>query len=530
MLQYEQVRDSSDDDDVSGATRSSKSAPERRNKDRLYSPYQEPLAAPKAGQELTKGKAPSKKLLVPAMLEEQVSGRPLKPSKVRCLQPVPACSACMVTDVSFVLTATATLNRQPVHTSQASQSQVLHTWVRQNCRSLQGGQLACPAMCSRQTKQCFCCFVRWHECLTLVSALQARWATARLKLSPFSRGGARRSQQRAGTPEGGGPSPSRAPASQGVDRVHKHNITLSPDARLQLLQAGVPLEDALFSAQDLFEETETAMGKRQQQLPQTQGAMAGRRLQQGTSLTQGRSQESPEQSSLAWDTQEAAQQHQQGRQAWPAAEQAGGTLQQGGTTQVQQYLQRFGLSRGDRSQDGGEWEPGVPGQAEGPPSAPHPGTAAAAHRVQQQRLGDMAQRDDSARWHGQGPRGSHLGDAELIPRPAGTAGSDPEDLPWHQQGVLDSAGGEPQVVQLPGSAADEAPAAGAGRRAVVSSQGPPCTVGGLPGAAVQSDVDYGYKLEQPAELRCASAPMHRPEGIFFQQAPVASQGCLLQPS
>ena len=98
MLQYELVRDSSDEDDVGGATRSSKSAPERRNKERLYSPYQEPLAVPKAGQELSKGKAPSTKLLVPAILGEEASGRLSKPSKVRCLQPVPACSACMVTE------------------------------------------------------------------------------------------------------------------------------------------------------------------------------------------------------------------------------------------------------------------------------------------------------------------------------------------------------------------------------------------------------------------------------------------------
>ena len=82
MLQYEQVRDSSGENDVSGATRSSKSAPERRNKERVYSPYQEPLAGPKAGQELIKGKAPSKKLLVPATLEEQASARPLKAPKV----------------------------------------------------------------------------------------------------------------------------------------------------------------------------------------------------------------------------------------------------------------------------------------------------------------------------------------------------------------------------------------------------------------------------------------------------------------
>ena len=84
MLQYELVQDSSDEDDVGGATRSSKSAPERRNKERLYSPYQEPLAAPKAGRELVKGTAPSRKLLVPANVGEQSSGRPSKTPKVRC--------------------------------------------------------------------------------------------------------------------------------------------------------------------------------------------------------------------------------------------------------------------------------------------------------------------------------------------------------------------------------------------------------------------------------------------------------------
>ena len=245
--------------------------------------------------------------------------------------------------------------------------------------------------------------------------------------------------------------------------MHKSNITLSPDVRLQLLQAGVPLEDALFSAEDLLEETEAAMGKRQQQQPQTEGAMAGRRLQQG------RRPEPPGGPSLAWDAQEPVQQQmQQGQQAWSDAEQAGGTLLQGGSTQVQQYLQRFGLSRGDRSQDGGEREPGAPQQAGEAPAVPHSGTAAAADRVQQQRLGDMAQRDDSALWHVPGPRGSLLGDAELAPRPAGAARSDPEDLSWHQQGVLDAAGFEAQNVQLPGSAADEGPAASAGRRAVVS--------------------------------------------------------------
>ena len=347
--------------------------------------------------------------------------------------------------------------------------------------------------------------------------LQARWTSARLKLSPFSRGGARPSQQRAGTPEGGsgGPGPSRAPASQRVDRVHNYNIALSPDARLQLLQAGVPLEDALFSAEDLFEETEAAMGKQLQ----TEGAMAGRRLQQGASRTQGGRPELPGKPNLAWDAPEPAQHQQQGRPAWSDAEQADGTLQQGGTTQVRQYLQRFGLSRGDRSQDGGECQPDAPQQAEGAPPVPRPGTAAAAHRVQQQRLGDMAQRDDSALWHVQGPRGSHLGDAEVVPQSADAAGSDPEDLPWHQQGVLDSAGFEAQDVQLPGSAADESPPASAGRGAVVSAQATACLV--LPCSLVRN---FWCKVDQPAELHCAAAPLRRPEGI--QRAPVASQGCL----
>ena len=272
--------------------------------------------------------------------------------------------------------------------------------------------------------------------------------------------------------------------------MHKSSTTLSPDARLQLLQAGVPLEDALFSAEDLFKETEAAMGKLQQQRPQTEGAMAGRRLQQDARM-QGRSPELPAKPGLAWDAQEPAQQQRQGQQAWSDAEQAGGTLQQGGTTQVQQYLQRFSLSRADRSQDGAEREPGGPQQAEGAQAVPRPGTAAAAHRVQQQRLGDMAQRDDSALWHVQGPRGSHLGDAELVPPPAGAARPDTEDLPWHQLGVLDSAGGVAQDLQLPGSAADEGSAASAGQRAVVSRYVPPCTDSGLPGAAMQSGVDSG---------------------------------------
>ena len=403
-------------------------------------------------------------------------------------------------ELSFGWKAAAKLVRQRFHISQLTTQQILlHTCPWQKCWSWQEWQSACPAMCSRQSKQCFCCFDGWHECLTLVSTLQARWTSARLKLSPFARGGARRSQQRAGTPEGGsaGPGPSQAPASQGVDQVHKYSTTLSPDARLQLLQAGVPLEDALFSADDLFEETEAAMGKPQQQWPKTEGAMAGRRLQQGTSRAQGSSPESPGHPSLAWDAQEPTQQQQRGQQARSDAEQAGGTLQQAGTNQVQQYLQRFGLSRGDRSQDGGEWEPDAPGQGEGAPPVPRPGTAAAAHHVQQQRLGDMAQRDDSALWHVQGPRGSHLGDAELIPRPADAARSDPEDLPWHQQGVLDPAGGEAQDVQLPGSAADEGPASSAGRRAVVSKNVPLCTDSGLPGAAMQSGVDSGCKSDQP---------------------------------
>ncbi len=91
MLQYEQVRDASDEDDVSSAARSSKSAPERRNKERMFSPYQEPLAASKAGQELIKGKAPSRKLQGPATLEEQEApGRLWKPPKVRCDQFLPA--------------------------------------------------------------------------------------------------------------------------------------------------------------------------------------------------------------------------------------------------------------------------------------------------------------------------------------------------------------------------------------------------------------------------------------------------------